>query len=188
MRRSMNDTRPTSSLAASRPNSVRLYSTRGGTSGYATRVIRPSCSSVRRVWLSIFSLTPSTRRRSSLNRYVRSRSAARTSTPHLLVTCSRTARVGQSRVYTSNSTPAPLSLILTVAIYLKVGTSQSKARFLGSGVHHPNTVQELAMATPEQHKAVVLDYYRTAFAGEPERAVREHFGPVYIQHTPQAAA
>ena len=43
------------------------------------------------------------------------------------------------------------------------------------------------MATPEQNKAVVLDYYRTAFAGDPERAVREHFGPVYIQHNPQAA-
>ena len=43
------------------------------------------------------------------------------------------------------------------------------------------------MATPEQNKAVVLDYYRTAFAGDPERAVREHLGPVYIQHNPQAA-
>jgi predicted SnoaL-like aldol condensation-catalyzing enzyme len=43
------------------------------------------------------------------------------------------------------------------------------------------------MATPEENKAVVLDYYRTAFAGDPERAVREHFGPVYIQHNPQAA-
>jgi predicted SnoaL-like aldol condensation-catalyzing enzyme len=42
------------------------------------------------------------------------------------------------------------------------------------------------VATPEQNKAVVLDYYRTAFAGDPERAVREHFGPVYIQHNPQA--
>jgi predicted SnoaL-like aldol condensation-catalyzing enzyme len=43
------------------------------------------------------------------------------------------------------------------------------------------------VANPEENKAVVLDYYRTAFAGDPERAVREHFGPVYIQHNPEAA-
>jgi predicted SnoaL-like aldol condensation-catalyzing enzyme len=43
------------------------------------------------------------------------------------------------------------------------------------------------MATTEQNKSVVVDYYQTAFAGEPEKAVRDHFGDRYVQHNPQAA-
>ena len=42
------------------------------------------------------------------------------------------------------------------------------------------------MASLEQNKAVVVDYYKTAFGGDPERAVAEHFGDRYIQHNPQA--
>lgn len=43
------------------------------------------------------------------------------------------------------------------------------------------------MSSPEQNKQVVVDYYRTAFGGDPERAVADHFGSTYIQHNPQAA-
>src|ERR1700756_5317759 len=42
------------------------------------------------------------------------------------------------------------------------------------------------MADPERNKQVVVDYYTTAFAGNPEMAVAEHFGPRYIQHNPDA--
>ena len=38
----------------------------------------------------------------------------------------------------------------------------------------------------ERNKQVVVDYYTTAFAGDPERAVAEHFGPRYVQHNPDA--
>ena len=42
------------------------------------------------------------------------------------------------------------------------------------------------MSNPERNKQVVVDYYTTAFAGNPERAVADHFGPRYIQHNPDA--
>lgn len=42
------------------------------------------------------------------------------------------------------------------------------------------------MSTLEENKRVVLDYYRTAFAGNPEKAVADHFGDRYVQHNPQA--
>lgn len=42
------------------------------------------------------------------------------------------------------------------------------------------------MTSLEQNKAVVVDYYRTAFSGDPEKAVTDHFGPRYIQHNPDA--
>ena len=42
------------------------------------------------------------------------------------------------------------------------------------------------MADPERNKQVVIDYYTTAFAGNPEKAVADHFGPQYIQHNPDA--
>ena len=42
------------------------------------------------------------------------------------------------------------------------------------------------MSSPEHNKAVVVEYYQTAFRGDPERAVAEHFGDRYIQHNPQA--
>ena len=42
------------------------------------------------------------------------------------------------------------------------------------------------MSTLEENKRVVVDYYQTAFGGDPERAVAEHFGDRYIQHNPQA--
>ena len=43
------------------------------------------------------------------------------------------------------------------------------------------------MSDLERNKKVVVDYYRTAFGGEPEKAVADHFGDIYIQHNPQAA-
>lgn len=43
------------------------------------------------------------------------------------------------------------------------------------------------MTDIELNKSVVLDYYQTAFAGDPEKAVADHFGDRYIQHNPQAA-
>ena len=42
------------------------------------------------------------------------------------------------------------------------------------------------MSSLEQNKKVVVDYYQTAFAGNPEKAVADHFGEHYVQHNPQA--
>ncbi|MBP2478616.1 putative SnoaL-like aldol condensation-catalyzing enzyme [Crossiella equi] len=42
------------------------------------------------------------------------------------------------------------------------------------------------MSDLERNKQVVVDYYTTAFAGDPEKAVADHFGPHYIQHNPDA--
>jgi len=42
------------------------------------------------------------------------------------------------------------------------------------------------MSDLERNKQVVVDYYTTAFAGNPEKAVADHFGPSYIQHNPDA--
>jgi predicted SnoaL-like aldol condensation-catalyzing enzyme len=39
----------------------------------------------------------------------------------------------------------------------------------------------------ERNKQVVVDYYQTAFNGDPEKAVADHLGPRYIQHNPDAA-
>jgi predicted SnoaL-like aldol condensation-catalyzing enzyme len=38
----------------------------------------------------------------------------------------------------------------------------------------------------ERNKAVVVEYYETAFKGEPEKAAAEHIGSRYVQHNPQA--
>jgi predicted SnoaL-like aldol condensation-catalyzing enzyme len=43
------------------------------------------------------------------------------------------------------------------------------------------------MSDLEENKRVVVDYYTTAFAGNPEKAVADHFGDRYIQHNPAAA-
>jgi predicted SnoaL-like aldol condensation-catalyzing enzyme len=42
------------------------------------------------------------------------------------------------------------------------------------------------MSDLEGNKQVVVDYYQTAFNGNPEKAVVDHFGPRYIQHNPEA--
>jgi predicted SnoaL-like aldol condensation-catalyzing enzyme len=42
------------------------------------------------------------------------------------------------------------------------------------------------MADLERNKQVVVDYYTTAFAGQPEKAIANHFGPRYVQHNPDA--
>lgn len=42
------------------------------------------------------------------------------------------------------------------------------------------------MTKEERNKQVVVDYYQTAFGGNPEKAVADHFGPCYVQHNPQA--
>jgi len=42
------------------------------------------------------------------------------------------------------------------------------------------------MSDLEANKRVVVDYYTTAFSGEPEKAVADHFGPRYVQHNPAA--
>ncbi|WP_329118880.1 nuclear transport factor 2 family protein [Streptomyces sp. NBC_01465] len=39
----------------------------------------------------------------------------------------------------------------------------------------------------ERNKQIVVDYYRTAFGGDPEKAIADHFGDRYIQHNPDAA-
>lgn len=43
------------------------------------------------------------------------------------------------------------------------------------------------MSDLERNKQVVLDYYSTAFAGNPDKAIADHFGDRYIQHNPQFA-
>jgi predicted SnoaL-like aldol condensation-catalyzing enzyme len=43
------------------------------------------------------------------------------------------------------------------------------------------------MSGLETNKRVVVDYYQTAFGGDPEKAVADHFGARYIQHNPDAA-
>ena len=43
------------------------------------------------------------------------------------------------------------------------------------------------MSDLERNKQVVVDYYQTAFTGNPEKAIADHFGDRYIQHNPQAA-
>lgn len=42
------------------------------------------------------------------------------------------------------------------------------------------------MPNVDQNKKIVVDFYQTAFDGNPEKAVADHLGPVYIQHNPQA--
>lgn len=42
------------------------------------------------------------------------------------------------------------------------------------------------MSTLEANKHVVTDYYLTAFGGDPEKAVADHFGDRYVQHNPEA--
>jgi len=42
------------------------------------------------------------------------------------------------------------------------------------------------MSDLERNKQVVVDYYTTAFAGNPEKAIADHFGSRYIQHNPDA--
>lgn len=39
----------------------------------------------------------------------------------------------------------------------------------------------------ERNKQIVVDYYQTAFGGNPEKAVNDHFGDRYVQHNPDAA-
>jgi predicted SnoaL-like aldol condensation-catalyzing enzyme len=39
--------------------------------------------------------------------------------------------------------------------------------------------------TVAENKAAAVDFYCTAFAGEPERASSEHLGRVYVQHSPE---
>jgi predicted SnoaL-like aldol condensation-catalyzing enzyme len=43
------------------------------------------------------------------------------------------------------------------------------------------------MSQLERNKQVAVDYYRTAFGGNPEKAVADHVGVRYIQHNPAAA-
>jgi predicted SnoaL-like aldol condensation-catalyzing enzyme len=43
------------------------------------------------------------------------------------------------------------------------------------------------MSDLEKNKEVVIDYYQTAFAGNPQKAIADHFGERYIQHNPDAA-
>lgn len=43
------------------------------------------------------------------------------------------------------------------------------------------------MTDLEMNKRVVVDYYTTAFAGNPDKAITDHLGDRYIQHNPLAA-
>src|SRR5215475_8572249 len=84
------------------PRAVSRYSTVTGTVGYTVRSTRPSRSSPRRVWVSTFWVTPSTRRRSSENRSTSSAdSALSTSMVHLSATRPRTWRLGHAALITS---------------------------------------------------------------------------------------
>ena len=46
---------------------------------------------------------------------------------------------------------------------------------------------ESLLSDLERNKRVVVDYYQTAFAGNPEKAIADHFGERYIKHNPDAA-
>ncbi|MEV8378432.1 ester cyclase [Kribbella sp. NPDC056861] len=43
------------------------------------------------------------------------------------------------------------------------------------------------MADLERNKQIVVDYYQTAFDGEPEKAAEQHVGDRYVQHNPMAS-
>jgi predicted SnoaL-like aldol condensation-catalyzing enzyme len=43
------------------------------------------------------------------------------------------------------------------------------------------------MTDLEMNKRIVVDFYTTAFAGEPAKAIASHLGDRYIQHNPLAA-
>ncbi len=47
-------------------------------------------------------------------------------------------------------------------------------------------MSQLEHSKLEHNKQVVVDYYRTAFEGNPHKAVEDHFGDRYIQHNPDA--
>src|SRR5215469_15426388 len=89
----------------------------------------PSASRVRSVWASIFSVTPCTQRRISLQRIVPFESATSTSTPQRLVTWSSSTRLGQLG---SNTPPeriprAPTSILFfTTVPYIKVRTGDEE--------------------------------------------------------------
>ena len=61
----------------------------------------------------------------------------------------------------------------------------SQAAFRDS-VPRPHTKGRSRMSELERNKQVVVDYYQTAFGGNPEKAVNDHFGDRYIQHNPDA--
>jgi predicted SnoaL-like aldol condensation-catalyzing enzyme len=42
------------------------------------------------------------------------------------------------------------------------------------------------MTDLERNKQVVVDFYMTAFGGDPEKAIADHVGPRYVQHNPGA--
>jgi predicted SnoaL-like aldol condensation-catalyzing enzyme len=46
---------------------------------------------------------------------------------------------------------------------------------------------ESLLSDLERNKRVVVDYYQTAFAGDPEKAIADHLGDRYVQHNPEAA-
>lgn len=52
------------------------------------------------------------------------------------------------------------------------------------GVSRPD--RKSTVSTLEENKRVVVDYYQTAFGGDPAKAVADHFGDSYVQHNPQA--
>jgi hypothetical protein len=41
------------------------------------------------------------------------------------------------------------------------------------------------MSDLEHNKQVVIDYYQTAFNGNPEKAIADHFGPAISSTTPR---
>ena len=43
-----------------------------------------------------------------------------------------------------------------------------------------------SVADLERNKQVVVDFYTTAFGGDPAKAITCHLGPRYIQHNPGA--
>jgi predicted SnoaL-like aldol condensation-catalyzing enzyme len=50
----------------------------------------------------------------------------------------------------------------------------------------PDSTKGASLSDLETNKRVVLDYYQTAFDGDPEKAVADHFGLRYVQHNPDA--
>lgn len=121
------------------PGPVRVYSTFGGTVGYTVRSTSPLRSSMRRFWVSILWLIPSTAFRSSLKRSVRSPRASMIRSAHLLATSEKISRASESaRLRSACCSGEPLNCLVTFGFpcHLKVLSSTSALTLLRFPSNH----------------------------------------------------
>src|ERR1019366_1823696 len=139
--------------------------------GWTVRSTSPSRSSRRRVCESIFSLTPTTLRRKSLNRRVPSRSATSTSIPQRLVTSfkmvregHRTAKISPRLIFDDGVPELVAAMVLTFWYVL------TKSNFNGYPFARP-LIQE------QQSRR-----RRPGFPVEPERGKENPYDRCYRSH------